>query len=176
MPLSVYRVADRVQNLTASVQSVVPVLETRLLVVYNLNTAAALADESGALGGPGRFEIQLNQSLPFLAFTNARWEALVAVRNMFYDAVDGASVYDETARRAAADPRARRRDRQVLAKPCFRTTTTQGLARTSVFVPQAFGGAGVNRMGRAGPRRPSPLFCFESGSILLNSRGPILDS
>jgi len=94
-PLSAYRVADRVQNLVASVQSVVPVLETRLLVVYNLNTAAALADESGPLGG-ARFELQLNQSLPFLAFTNARWEALVAVRNMFYDAADGgASVYDE---------------------------------------------------------------------------------
>jgi len=93
-PLSAYRVADRVQNLVASVQSIVPVVETRLLVVYNLNTAAALADESGPLGG-ARFELQLNQSLPFLAFTNARWEALVAVRNMFYDAADGTSVYDE---------------------------------------------------------------------------------
>jgi hypothetical protein len=95
VPLAFYRAADRVQNLTASVRSVVPVIETRLLVVYNLNTAAALAEESGLLGGPGRFEIQLNQALPFLAFANARWEALVAVRNMFYDAVDGASVYDE---------------------------------------------------------------------------------
>jgi hypothetical protein len=95
VPLSIYRVADRVQNLTASVQSVLPVVDTRLLVVYNLNTAAALAEESSALGGPGRFEIQLNQALPFLAFTTARWEALVAVRNMFYDAADGASVYDE---------------------------------------------------------------------------------
>lgn len=95
VPLSVYRAADRVQNLTASVQSVVPVLETRLLVVYNLNTATALADDSGPLGGAGRFEIQMNQALPFLAFTNARWEALVAVRNMFYDVANGASVYDE---------------------------------------------------------------------------------
>ena len=43
-----------------------------------------LADESAA--GGGRFEIQVNQSLPFLAFTSAQWEALVAVRNMFYDA------------------------------------------------------------------------------------------
>ena len=95
VPLSVYRVADRVQNLVASVRSVVPLIETRLLVVYNLNTATALADESNALGGAGRFEIQVNQSLPFLAFTSARWEALVAVRNMFYDAAEGASVYDE---------------------------------------------------------------------------------
>jgi hypothetical protein len=94
-PLSAYRMADRVQNLVASVQSVVPVVETRLLVVYNLNTAVALADDPGPLGGAGRFEIQLNQSLPFLAFTNARWEALVAVRNMFYDAAEGASIYDE---------------------------------------------------------------------------------
>jgi hypothetical protein len=95
VPLSIYRVADRVQNLTASVQSVLPMVDTRLLVVYNLNTADALADESSTLVGPGRFEIQVNQALPFLAFTNARWEALVAVRNMFYDAVDGASIYDE---------------------------------------------------------------------------------
>jgi hypothetical protein len=95
VPLSAYRLGDRVQNLTASVQSVVPVIETRLIVVYNLNTASALGDEPGPIGGPGRFEVQLNQALPFLAFTNARWEALVAVRNMFYDATEGASVYDE---------------------------------------------------------------------------------
>ncbi len=96
VPVSVYRVADRVQNLTASVQSVVPVVETRLLVVYNVNSAAAMeAEPGGALGGAGRFEVQMNQALPFLAFANARWEALVAVRNMFYDAAEGASVYDE---------------------------------------------------------------------------------
>jgi len=92
--VTVHLVTSELDGGPIILQRVVPVLETRLLVVYNLNTAVALADESGPLGG-ARFELQLNQSLPFLAFTNARWEALVAVRNMFYDAADGASVYDE---------------------------------------------------------------------------------
>jgi hypothetical protein len=39
--------------------------------------------------------VQVNQALPFLGFSNAKWEALVAVRNMFYGAGAAASLYDE---------------------------------------------------------------------------------
>ena len=39
--------------------------------------------------------MRVNQSLPFLRFSNADWEALVDVRNMFRDANALASLYDE---------------------------------------------------------------------------------
>ena len=68
--------------------------ETRLFVVYQLNTASSLMDEDPAAGG-NRFEVQINQALPFLAFTSAKWEALVAMRNMFYGVGGATSLYDE---------------------------------------------------------------------------------
>ena len=37
----------------------------------------------------------MNQSLPFLSFSNADWEALVDVRNMFREAMCDSSMYDE---------------------------------------------------------------------------------
>lgn len=96
VPAAGFRRADTVRSLTASIQSVLAPTETRLVVVYRLSTAAGMDwAETDSTAGGGRFEVQVNQALPFLAFTNARWEALVAVRNMFYDATAGPSVYDE---------------------------------------------------------------------------------
>ena len=42
-----------------------------------------------------RFDVQVRQSLPFMNFSSARWEALVAVRNFFREAAAEQSVYDE---------------------------------------------------------------------------------
>ena len=86
---------DRVRDLTTSIESVVPATDTRVFMIYRINTglpgeADALAPRTGA-----RFDVQINQSLPFLHFTNAQWEMLVAVRNLFRDELLDASVYDE---------------------------------------------------------------------------------
>jgi hypothetical protein len=94
VPDAIHRQADRVQSLSASLESTVAPTETKLFVIYRLSTARGLADDDSAAGG-GRFELQVNQALPFLAFTNAKWEALVAVRNMFYGAGGSTSLYDE---------------------------------------------------------------------------------
>ena len=49
-----------------------------------------------SIARPGaRFDVQVNQALPFLNFTGAQWEMLVAVRNLFRDDLLDASVYDE---------------------------------------------------------------------------------
>jgi hypothetical protein len=93
VPGEIYRSSDRVHSLSASVESLIAPTETRLLVIYRLNTAHSLVDDSTA--GGSRFELQVNQALPFLGFSNAKWEALVAVRNMFYGAGAAASLYDE---------------------------------------------------------------------------------
>ena len=93
----VLRTADRVHDLTATVESTVAPTATRVFVLYRINTAMSVAPgvDQGAAGAR-RFDVQVNQALPFLAFTNARWEALVAVKNVFHDELTGSgSVYDE---------------------------------------------------------------------------------
>jgi hypothetical protein len=42
-----------------------------------------------------RFNVRVNQSLPFLRFSNADWEALVDIRNMFREADVESSIFDE---------------------------------------------------------------------------------
>ena len=53
------------------------------------------ADASMGSGSNARFNVRVNQSLPFLRFSNADWEALVDVRNMFRDVDVDSSMYDE---------------------------------------------------------------------------------
>ena len=52
---------------------------------------------SGAEGPTydSRFDVQVHQSLPFMDFSTARWEMLLAVRNTFHEATVDSSVYDE---------------------------------------------------------------------------------
>ena len=85
---------ERVHDLTASVESILPVTETRVFVIYKINSRFADAG-TGAAGNGTRFDFQLNQSLPFLNFSGARWEMLVAVRSLFSEELLEASVYDE---------------------------------------------------------------------------------
>jgi hypothetical protein len=86
---------ERLHDLTGSVEAEFPTATT-VLVAYRLNSG--FARRSGDAVEPafgGRYEVRLIQSLPFLDFTSARWQALVAVRNMFRDTTADASVYDE---------------------------------------------------------------------------------
>lgn len=85
--------AERVHDLTASLEGVLPVTDTRLFVVYKLNSSFA---DAGAQAGAGaRFDLRVNQALPFLDFSGARWEMLVALRSLFSDDLADGSVYDE---------------------------------------------------------------------------------
>jgi hypothetical protein len=86
---------ERVHDLTTSIEGEVPVTATRVFFVYTLNTGLATLDsETGARTGR-RFDLRVNQGLPFLDFTSAQWEMLVAVRNLFHDGGTRASVLDE---------------------------------------------------------------------------------
>jgi hypothetical protein len=93
---SVLRSDDRVHDLTASVESVVAPTSTRVFVIYKLNAALAATDAVPALAtARTRFDVQVNQALPFLNFTNAQWEMLVAVSNLFKEELGETSIYDE---------------------------------------------------------------------------------
>jgi len=81
---------------TAAVDTDIPVTETHVYALYRISTGYA----GGTIESLGptlaaRFDVQVTQSLPFMDFANAHWEMLVGVRNLFRDAADEASVYDE---------------------------------------------------------------------------------
>ena len=86
------RSQERIHDLTATLNTRVPVSATRLLVVYKLNNAYAIDAEDATLA---RFEVQVNQEIPFLDFTGAQWEMLAAVRNLFRSDLYDGSIYDE---------------------------------------------------------------------------------
>jgi hypothetical protein len=90
------RGSERIQGVTAAVDTDIPVTETHVYALYRVSTGYA----GGTIESLGptlaaRFDVQVTQSLPFMDFANAHWEMLVGVRNLFRDAADEASIYDE---------------------------------------------------------------------------------
>ena len=63
-------------------------------MLYRVSTAFA-RPYGEAPGLDSRFDVQVRQSLPFLNFTSAKWEMLIAVRDFFRDPAADQSVYDE---------------------------------------------------------------------------------
>jgi hypothetical protein len=93
---SVLRRDDRVHDVTATLESIVTPTATRLFVLYKVNAAFDRANALGTVSGANtRFDVQVNQSLPFLDFSHAQWEMLVAVSNLFKEDWADTSVYDE---------------------------------------------------------------------------------
>jgi hypothetical protein len=89
----VLRTNETLHDLTASLETQVASTATRLLVVYKVNDGFSSADSRPAAGS--RFDFQVNQALPFLNFSSAQWEMLVAVRTLFHDDPLDGSIYDE---------------------------------------------------------------------------------
>ena len=86
----------RVHDVTTSLETAIPQTSTHVYVLYKLNSGfARQSPQDLEPGFDARFDIQVNQSLPFMDFTSADWEVLVAVCNLFRDAVGERSVYDE---------------------------------------------------------------------------------
>jgi hypothetical protein len=81
-------------DFVARVETVIDCTDTRLAALYRLSTMVqAQPREHGAPGTSttARFDVKLTQGLPFLQpLTRADWELLLAVRNMFYEASEGA--------------------------------------------------------------------------------------
>ncbi|MGC4085867.1 MAG: TonB-dependent receptor [Vicinamibacterales bacterium] len=95
-PMAARARTQTVQDVTARVETEVPETATRVMVLYRLSNGfvSAGADANKA-AFDGRFDVQVRQSLPFLNFSSARWEMLLAVRNFFRDSTCDQSFYDE---------------------------------------------------------------------------------
>ena len=82
--------------MTTSIETEVPETSTRVVVLYRVSNAFARAAAQSPAGSlDARFDVQVRQSLPFMDFSNAKWEMLVAVRNFFRETAADESIYDE---------------------------------------------------------------------------------
>ena len=86
----------QIHDVSTSIETEVPETATRVVVLYRLSSAfARTAAQTSAPALDARFDVQVRQALPFMDFSNARWEMLVAVRNFFRETAADQSVYDE---------------------------------------------------------------------------------
>ena len=76
-----------------------PETSTRVVVLYRVSNAFARRDRRRTVHRrrclDARFDVQVRQSLPFMDFSSAKWEMLVAVRNFFRETAADQSIYDE---------------------------------------------------------------------------------
>ena len=89
---------NHIHDLSTSIETDVPATATRVIVLYRLSNAFARATAAQAESAPSfdaRFDVQVRQSLPFMDFSSAKWEMLVAVRNFFRETAPDQSIYDE---------------------------------------------------------------------------------
>jgi hypothetical protein len=95
-PSAIRRQFEQLRDLTTSIESEVPRLDTRVFVIYKLNSGFTRPDATTLRPKvDSRFDVEVSQALPFLNFASAQWEMIVAVRNLFHEDVLDASVYDE---------------------------------------------------------------------------------
>jgi hypothetical protein len=85
---------DRMHDLSTSIETSVPETSTRVLVIYRLTNAGPSFGADRTFSD-ARFDVQVHQSLPFMDFSTARWEMLLAVRNTFHEVSNDSSVFDE---------------------------------------------------------------------------------
>ncbi len=93
-PAVIREETEDIHDITTSVQTYIPETATRFYLLYRVNTAFTRASELDRPGIDARFDVQVNQALPF-GVAGTKWEVLVGVRNLFRDPNDPGSVYDE---------------------------------------------------------------------------------
>jgi hypothetical protein len=87
---------ERVHDVTTTLETEVPITETRIFALYRVSTGYAGERLSELEAAPdARFDVQITQSLPFMNFSSAQWEMLLGVRNLFRDIAEEGSTYDE---------------------------------------------------------------------------------
>jgi len=93
-PLASQPLLENVHDLSTAIETDVPETSTHVAVLCRLSDGFVNRD-SGRSALDARFDVQVRQALPFMDFSSAKWEMLVAVRNFFHDAASDQSIYDE---------------------------------------------------------------------------------
>jgi hypothetical protein len=91
-----YRGSERIHDVASTLEADVPETATRVTVLYRVSNGFAHRDAvPDRQPFDSRFDVQVRQSLPFMNFTTAKWEMLLAVRDFFHEAAADQSIYDE---------------------------------------------------------------------------------
>lgn len=94
-PSAVRLESEGFHDVTTSFQTDIPETATRVHLLYRVNTAYSRPTAEDATPGlDARFDVQVNQGLPF-GLPGTKWEVLLGLRNVFRDPSDPGSVYDE---------------------------------------------------------------------------------
>ena len=94
-PSVVRQGTERLQDLTTSLDVAIPESDTRLSLVYRVDSAFSRGHGQATAGTGARFNMQINQALPFQPLRGGRLEVLVAVSNLFRDLRQPGSIFDE---------------------------------------------------------------------------------
>ena len=86
---------ERFHDISGVIEAEIPETDTRVFVRCRVSTAFARADLGEPIGADARFDVRVNQALPFSPFDGSRWEVLLAVRSLFFEPRDVASLFDE---------------------------------------------------------------------------------
>jgi len=87
---------DYFQDVSATLQAEIPETSTRVVARCRISTAFSRLTPDGVRSGlDTRFDVQVTQTLPFAPLEGSSWELLVALRSLFHEPNQGASVYDE---------------------------------------------------------------------------------
>lgn len=86
---------ERFHDLSGAIETEIPGTATRVFVRCRVNTAFVRANGQAPSGLDARFDVRVNQTLPFSPFEGSRWELLVAVRSLFFEPQAGVSMFDE---------------------------------------------------------------------------------
>lgn len=96
IPSAVRPASERIHDVTTSLETEIPYSATRVVVLYKLNNAFASSDRGALTPAFGtRFDLQINQALPFMNLGASQWEMLVGIRNFFHESLANTSAYDE---------------------------------------------------------------------------------
>jgi hypothetical protein len=105
-PSAIRTSPEQIHDVSTSIETQVPETSTRVIVLYRVSNGFARPGSSSTLQASraagddrpvldSRFDVQVRQSLPFMDFSTAKWEMLLAVRNFVREAAAEQSIYDE---------------------------------------------------------------------------------
>ncbi len=86
---------DVTTTLGTSIDSTQTRLQAAYRVIYHSGLMPGVSSALNRGNVDSRFSVQVFQLLPFVGWNGTQWELMVAVRNLFYDDIEKASILDE---------------------------------------------------------------------------------
>ncbi len=86
---------EQFHDISGTIEAEFPESATRVSVRCRISGAFEGIDPAGPGGLDARFDLLVHQALPFTPIGGSRWEALLAVRSLFFDPWDTGSMFSE---------------------------------------------------------------------------------